>query len=164
MVDGYGQRQRRVEQMELEAGAGITLEQYYTYKLAASGSTKKAEKLDAINAADLTVEQKNAIYYAEGWAESKLREAPWYTGRRASKSAAPVLGTTYRPAPVLGERYEYYDAADNRPKPIIGQQYEYYGDGARPAPVIGEKYSPYFTDTVEQSSRPTPVIGEAYTW
>ena len=153
-----------VEQMELEAGAGITLEQYYTYKLAASGSTKKAEKLDAINAADLTVEQKNAIYYAEGWAESKLREAPWYTGRRASKSAAPVLGTTYRPAPVLGERYEYYDAADNRPKPIIGQQYEYYGDGARPAPVIGEKYSPYFTDTVEQSSRPTPVIGEAYTW
>lgn len=153
-----------VEQMELEAGAGITLEQYYTYKLAASSSTKKAEKLDAINAADLTVEQKNAIYYAEGWAESKLREAPWYTGRRTSKSAAPVLGTTYRPAPVLGERYEYYDAADNRPKPIIGQQYEYYGDGARPAPVIGEKYSPYFTDTVEQSSRPTPVIGEAYTW
>lgn len=153
-----------VEQMELEAGAGITLEQYYTYKLAASSSTKKAEKLDAINAADLTVEQKNAIYYAEGWAGSKLREAPWYTGRRASKSAAPVLGTTYRPAPVLGERYEYYDAADNRPKPIIGQQYEYYGDGARPAPVIGEKYSPYFTDTVEQSSRPTPVIGEAYTW
>lgn len=153
-----------VEQMELEADAGITLEQYYTYKLAASGSTKKAEKLDAINAVDLTAEQKNAIYYAEGWAESKLREAPWYTGRRASKSAAPILGTTYRPAPVLGERYEYYDAANNRPKPIIGQQYEYYGDGARPAPVIGEKYSPYFTDTVERSSRPTPVIGETYTW
>lgn len=151
-------------QAELEMSAGITPTQYYSYKAATSSMSKKAEKLDAINAADLTVEQKNAIYYAEGWTESKLREAPWYTGRRASKLAAPVLETTYRPAPVLGERYEYYDAADNRPAPIIGQQYEYYGDGARPAPVIGEKHSPYFTDTVEQSSRSTPVIGEAYTW
>lgn len=151
-------------QAELEMSAGITPTQYYSYKAATSSMSKKAEKLDAINAADLTVEQKNAIYYAEGWTESKLREAPWYTGRRAGKLAAPVLETTYRPAPVLGERYEYYDAADNRPAPIIGQQYEYYGDGARPAPVIGEKHSPYFTDTVEQSSRSTPVIGETYTW
>lgn len=153
-----------VEQMELEADAGITLEQYYAYKLAASGSTKKAEKMDAINAMDLSVAQKNAIYYAEGWAESKLREAPWYTGRRASESEAPTLETTRRPAPVLGERYDYYSEGYSRPAPVIGQQYGYYSNGARPAPMIGEKYSPYFTETVEQSSRPAPVIGEAYKW
>ena len=107
-------------QAELEMSAGITPTQYYSYKAATSSMSKKAEKMEAIAAMDLTSEQKDALYYSEGWAESKIYEAPWYTGRRASKLAAPVLETTYRPAPVLGERYEYYDAADNRPAPIIG--------------------------------------------
>lgn len=163
-------------QAELEMSAGITPTQYYSYKAATSSMRKKAEKMEAIAAMDLTSEQKDALYYSEGWAESKIYEAPWYSGGYGGVSmpvldsrgvTMPVLGSRGSAGiqmPVLGERYEYYDAADNRPAPIIGQQYEYYGDGAKPAPVIGEKHSPYFTDTVEQSSRPTPVIGEAYTW
>ena len=163
-------------QAELEMSAGITPTQYYSYKAATSSMSKKAEKMEAIAAMDLTSEQKDALYYSEGWAESKIYEAPWRSGGYVGVSmpvlgsrgvTMPVLGSRGSAGiqmPVLGERYEYYDAADNRPAPIIGQQYEYYGDGARPAPVIGEKHSPYFTDTVEQSSRPTPVIGEAYTW
>lgn len=163
-------------QAELEMSAGITPTQYYSYKAATSSMSKKAEKMEAIAAMDLTSEQKDALYYSEGWAESKIYEAPWRSGGYVGVSmpvlgsrgvTMPVLesrGSAGIQMPVLGERYEYYDAADNRPAPIIGQQYEYYGDGARPAPVIGEKHSPYFTDTVEQSSRPTPVIGEAYTW
>lgn len=163
-------------QAELEMSAGITPTQYYSYKAATSSMSKKAEKMEAIAAMDLTSEQKDALYYSEGWAESKIYEAPWHFGGYGGVSmpvldsrgvTMPVLGSRGSAGiqmPVLGKRYEYYDAADNRPAPIIGQQYEYYGDGARPAPVIGEKHSPYFTDTVEQSSRPTPVIGEAYTW
>lgn len=163
-------------QAELEMSAGITPAQYYSYKAATSFMSKKAEKMEAIAAMDLTSEQKDALYYSEGWAESKIYEAPWRSGGYVGVSmpvlgsrgvTMPVLGSRGSAGiqmPVLGERYEYYDAADNRPAPIIGQQYEYYGDGARPAPVIGEKHSPYFTDTVEQSSRPAPVIGEAYTW
>ena len=189
------------EQSDLEAYDGITAEKYYQYKTAVAGLTRKAAKLAAINGLDLLDEEKDALYFANGWAESKLSEAPWRSNssyvempvlgnsgttmpvlsrKHTSELEMPVLGkATYSGVempilgsrgsagiqmPVLGERYEYYDAADNRPAPIIGQQYEYYGDGARPAPVIGEKHSPYFTDTVEQSSRHTPVIGEAYTW
>lgn len=71
---------------------GVSYEAYYDYYFAtkdiegdkdASGKTipgsKREKVLAAINAMDLTVEQKNALYYANGYAESTLYEAPWYT-------------------------------------------------------------------------------------
>lgn len=41
-----------------------------------SGSVK-AQKLPIINALPITKEQKDAIYYSEGWAKSTIHEAPW---------------------------------------------------------------------------------------
>lgn len=68
------------QQAELETSAGITPEQFYHYKVTSSGLTKKAEKLNAINALDLTDAQKDALYYAEGWAQSTIGQAPWRSG------------------------------------------------------------------------------------
>ena len=42
-----------------------------------SGS-KKVKVLDYINGLDLTYAQKDSLYYAFGWAESKIHEAPWH--------------------------------------------------------------------------------------
>lgn len=44
---------------------------------AISGS-KKRKVLDYINRQNLTVSQKDGLYYAFGWAESKINEAPWH--------------------------------------------------------------------------------------
>ena len=41
-----------------------------------SGS-KKEKVLDYIDSLDLTKKQKDSLYYALGWAESNLRDAPW---------------------------------------------------------------------------------------
>lgn len=87
-------------QAELEMSAGITATQYYNYKAATSSMSKKAEKLEVIAAMDLTSEQKDALYYSEGWAESKIYEAPWRTGRSAGVSM-PVLGGGTVKMPVL---------------------------------------------------------------
>lgn len=67
-------------QAQLEIGSGITAEQFYQYKVASSGMAKKAEKMQAINSLDLTSAQKDAIYYAEGWAQSTIGQAPWRRG------------------------------------------------------------------------------------
>lgn len=67
-------------QAELEISSGITAEQFYQYKVASSGMTRKAEKMQAINSLDLTSAQKDAIYYAEGWAQSTIGQAPWRGG------------------------------------------------------------------------------------
>lgn len=42
-----------------------------------SGS-KKRKVLDYINRQNLAVSQKDGLYYAFGWAESKISEAPWH--------------------------------------------------------------------------------------
>ena len=90
-------------QAQLEMSAGITPTQYYSYKAATSSMSKKAEKLEVIAAMDLTSEQKDALYYSEGWAESKIYEAPWRSGRFASVSM-PVLGRSSVAMPVLGSQ------------------------------------------------------------
>lgn len=92
-----------ITQAELEMSAGITATQYYNYKAATSSMSKKAEKLEVIAAMDLTSEQKDALYYSEGWAESKIYEAPWRSGRSAGVSM-PVLGGSGVTMPVLGSR------------------------------------------------------------
>lgn len=87
------------QQAALETDAGITPEQFYQYKVISSGMSKKAEKLQAIDSLDLTNAQKDALYYAEGWAQSTIGQAPWrggysggYTGTSAS-GGNPFLRT-----------------------------------------------------------------------
>lgn len=65
------------KQAELESSSNISAEQYWQYKMAVSGLSKKAEKLEAINSLNLTADQKTALYFANGWAASTLDEAPW---------------------------------------------------------------------------------------
>lgn len=65
------------KQAELENSNGITAEEYWRYKVATVGMSKKAEKLVAIDSLDLTPNQKTALYFANNWAESTLDEAPW---------------------------------------------------------------------------------------
>lgn len=77
----------------LEINAGISAEDYYLYKASSAGMTKKAEKLSAIDSLNLTAAQKDALYYSEGWAESKLHEAPWHGGQTAAVRM-PVVKTT----------------------------------------------------------------------
>ena len=78
---------------DLEINAGISAEDYYLYKASSAGMTKKAEKLSAIDSLNLTAAQKDALYYSEGWAESKLHEAPWHGGQTAA-IRMPVVKTT----------------------------------------------------------------------
>lgn len=71
--------------------AGISMAAYVNYKTAAKtckgvdsdgdgktdNGSKKAEILLVIDALDLTPDQKDALYFDNGWAASKLHEAPW---------------------------------------------------------------------------------------
>jgi len=41
-------------------------------------NSAKNKKMDIINSYPLTVEQKDALYFANGWASSKLYQAPWH--------------------------------------------------------------------------------------
>lgn len=65
---------------ELESSDVVTPEQFYQYKVATSGLTKKAEKLEAINMLELDDYQKDALYYLNGWAQSTIGQAPWKNG------------------------------------------------------------------------------------
>lgn len=71
-------------------GAGIGLKQYMEYQEKTAGLTadkdsegnsisgsKKKKVLDAINSLKLSDGQKDALYLANGYAESGLGDAPW---------------------------------------------------------------------------------------
>lgn len=68
--------------LEYGKGAGIPVavyEQYYRERaeLQEADSATKAELLKVIDSLDLTKAQKDALYYANGWAESTIWDAPW---------------------------------------------------------------------------------------
>lgn len=78
------------KQAELESSSGLTAVEYWEYKVATNGiqadrtesgktiaGSKKQKVLAAIDALDITKEQKTELYYAAGYAESTLTEAPW---------------------------------------------------------------------------------------
>jgi len=100
------------EQSDLEAYDGITAEKYYQYKTAVTGLTGKAAKLAAINGLDLLSEEKDALYFANGWAESKLNEAPWRSG--SSYIEMPVMSSNVE-KPVMGR-----PRSSELAKPVMG--------------------------------------------
>ena len=59
--------------------AGISIDMYMRYKDAINtgGSNKKADIMRIINDLPITRAQKDVLYRANGWAESKIGEAPW---------------------------------------------------------------------------------------
>lgn len=63
------------------ADSGMSIEDYLDYRANVkdiTGEDKKARRMEVINSLPITNAQKDALYFAEGWAESKLYEAPWH--------------------------------------------------------------------------------------
>ena len=63
------------------ADSGISINVYMDYRNKVSsitGEGKKEKRMAVINSLPISSEQKDALYYAEGWTESKLYEAPWH--------------------------------------------------------------------------------------
>jgi hypothetical protein len=61
--------------------AGISIEMFVDYRNRVkdiTGENKKQNRMAVINSLPLTSAQKDALYFAEGWASSKLYEAPWH--------------------------------------------------------------------------------------
>lgn len=58
--------------------SGIAIEDYVEYRNRKTGYSKRAEVLKVIDGMSLTKAQKDALYRAEGYAESTLDEAPWH--------------------------------------------------------------------------------------
>ena len=93
------------EKLEAAYRAGVSPEEYVSFREATDGieadrdkngkvvsNSKREKALDIIDDMDLTVEQKNALYYAAGYKQSTLYSAPWYDirpnpAREVAKSA-----------------------------------------------------------------------------
>jgi hypothetical protein len=63
------------------ADSGLDIEVYMEYRNTVStitGDGKKDRRMAVINSLPISSSQKDALYLAEGWAESKLYEAPWH--------------------------------------------------------------------------------------
>ena len=62
--------------------SGISVDSFINYRVKVkgiNGKGKKVERLKVINSLFKTKKEKDAVYFAEGWAESTLYEdAPWY--------------------------------------------------------------------------------------
>lgn len=59
------------------ADSGIGVDAYVKYRTRRAVYSKKDDVLKVIDGMDLTDAQKDSLYLAEGYAESKLHEAPW---------------------------------------------------------------------------------------
>ena len=60
------------------AASGISVDEYWTYLQKLPEGAKKEDVLKVIQSMPLTKKQKDALYLSEGYAESKLDEAPWH--------------------------------------------------------------------------------------
>ena len=116
-------------QAELEISAGITAEQFYQYKVASSGITKKAEKMQAINSLDLTSAQKDTIYYAEGWAQSTIGQAPWRGGDGGNYSRESSSSSRYLSYLAEKNGYTLQETAPSTPRYSSYLQYLATRDG-----------------------------------
>lgn len=61
--------------------SGIAIDVFVGYRNQVKGITgedKKARRMAVIDSLPITDAQKDALYFAEGWAASKLYEAPWH--------------------------------------------------------------------------------------
>jgi hypothetical protein len=69
------------EYYEEVESSGISLRVFVDYRNKVKGITgenKKAGRMAVIHSLPITSAQKDALYFAEGWAASKLYEAPWH--------------------------------------------------------------------------------------
>ena len=65
---------------EIES-SGLSMDVFFDYRnrvKGIKGDGKKEKRMEVINSLPISSAQKDAIYLAEGWAESRLSEAPWH--------------------------------------------------------------------------------------
>lgn len=91
------------EKLETAYAAGISPEKFLEFKRATDGlsadqvngktvtGSKKAKVLAAIDAMEITDSQKTALYYAAGYKESTLDDAPWISGKSVGRSREEAL-------------------------------------------------------------------------
>ena len=63
------------------ASSGMSIDVYMEYRNTVkdiTGDGKKERRMAVIDSLPITAEQKDALYYAEGWAASRIWEAPWH--------------------------------------------------------------------------------------
>ena len=60
------------------ADSGISIDVYMNYRNQAKSAGDKASKMAIIYSLPITSAQKDSLYFSEGWAESRLYEAPWH--------------------------------------------------------------------------------------
>ena len=63
------------------ADSGISIDMYMEYRnqvKSMTGEDKKEKRMAVIHSLPISNAQKDALYYAEGWAASKLWQAPWH--------------------------------------------------------------------------------------
>ena len=63
------------------ADSGISIDEYVDYRNKVkdiTGEDKKSKRMKIINSLPISKSQKDVLYLAEGWSESKLYEAPWH--------------------------------------------------------------------------------------
>ena len=91
------------EKLEMAYAAGISPAKFLEFKRATDGlsadkvfgktvsGSKKAKVLAAIDAMDISNIQKTALYYAAGYKESTLDDAPWISGKSVGRSREEAL-------------------------------------------------------------------------
>jgi hypothetical protein len=60
--------------------SGMSIETYVSYRdqvKGITGANKKEGRMAVIDSLPISDEQKDALYYSEGWAKSRIHEAPW---------------------------------------------------------------------------------------
>lgn len=71
-----------IEEYDIEVrDSGISLDTFIEYRNKVKGITgkgKKESRMAVIDSLPITSEQKDTLYFAEGWAVSTLHEAPWH--------------------------------------------------------------------------------------
>ena len=61
--------------------SGMSIETYVSYRdqvKGITGANKKEGRMAVIDSLPISDEQKDALYYSEGWAKSRIHEAPWH--------------------------------------------------------------------------------------
>ncbi len=91
------------EKLETAYAAGISPAKFLEFKRATDGlsadkvfgktvsGSKKSKVLAAIDAMDISNVQKTALYYAAGYKESTLDDAPWISGKSVGRSREEAL-------------------------------------------------------------------------
>lgn len=91
------------EKLETAYAAGVSPTKFLEFKRATDGlsadkvfgktvsGSKKAKVLAAIDAMDISNVQKTALYYAAGYKESTLDDAPWISGKSVGRSREEAL-------------------------------------------------------------------------